>query len=177
MAVARQVQARGLQVAVKATEMIRHAQGAFSLLVGGTSPNHDVVSYLPGAFTRSHRSPSSDASSMRISGSGIAVTAGMLGLTTCQRDILERRSVSATARERGVVEGSDALVVFGSEGQAAVTLHGLGFAKVRERSALICDSFYKVVNATNGHQATAWARVERWPQEDSVCVHISLRAE
>lgn len=175
MAVARQVQATGLQVKLKVTEMVREARASRVALFGGTVANDDLISYAPSSSRREDVS-SGDATSVRISGNGIAVTAHMLGLTLCQRAILERKATSVTASEYRASEGSEALVVFKNEREAGVALHEVGFARVREATELLPDRFYKVVTASNGSSSIAWARIERSVAQGAVYVHISIVA-
>jgi hypothetical protein len=176
MAVARQVQATGLQVKLKVTEIVREARASHAALCGGAVANDDVISYAPSLSAPCADVPPGDATSVRISGNGIAVTAQMLALTNCQRGILERKAISVTASEYRVSEGSEALVVFKNEREAAVALHEVGFARVREATKLLPDRFYKVATASNGSSSMAWARIERSVSQGPVYVHISIVA-
>ena len=176
MAVARHVQATGLQVKLKVTEMVRDARASHAALCGGTVANDDVISYAPSLSAPCADVRPGDATSVRISGNGIAVTAQMLALTNCQRAILGRKAISATASEYRVSEGSEALVVFKNEREAAVALHEVGFTRVREATKLLPDRFYKVVDVSNGSSSVAWARLERGVANGAASVHISFVA-
>ena len=79
-----------------------------------------------------------------------------------------------TASQYRAVEGSDALVVFNSERAATVTLHEMGFARIREAGGVHMDRFYKTVNVAFKDQATAWARLERSAGGEVVYAHISM---
>jgi hypothetical protein len=174
MTVARQVNAKGLQAKFQASETFRRGQSTPSLLVGGSSANDDVISYLPCAQQSASNSTTHDSTSIRIAGNGIAVTAGLLGLTEHQRELLEQRATSLTASEHRSPEGADALVVFDSEVVAGVSLHELGFSRIRERSSVLPLRFYKVLNPLNGAPVIAWARLERSVKDEAVYAHISV---
>lgn len=176
MTVARQVHAKGLQAKLKPTEGVLQARATRAALFGGAVANDDVISYVPSSYYAKSTVGSHDATSVRISGSATAVVSSMLGLTNYQRESLERGATSVTATGYRASEGSDALVVFPGEREAARTLHELGFARVREASALLQDRFYKVVASSNGSQSTAWARLERSAGGDVLYVHLALIA-
>lgn len=174
MAVARQVYAKVLQAKLNPSEVVRQARSTSCALFGAVSANDDSIFYVSQSPSQGSDVPSHDSTSVRISGNGLAVTAEMLGLTECQRARLQRGCTSVTASEYGVAEGSDALVVFDSERAAAVTLHEMGFARIREAGGIHMDRFYKTVNVASKDQATAWARLERSAGADAVYAHISL---
>jgi hypothetical protein len=79
-----------------------------------------------------------------------------------------------TASEYRAAEGSDALVVFQSERAATVTLHEMGFARIREAGDIVMDRFYKEINVASKEQSTAWARLERSSSGNAVYAHISM---
>lgn len=176
MTVARQVYAKGLQAKLKPTEAVLQALATRAALFGGASANDDVLSYAPSSYYASSGIGSHDATSLRISGNAIGAVARMLVLTAYQRHALERAATSVTANGYCAVEGSDALIVFAGEREAARTLHELGFARVREASELLPDRFYKVVASSNGAPSTAWARLEWSNGRDALYVHIAVIA-
>ncbi len=174
MAVARQVHAKGLQAHLKPTETVRQARATSCALFGAVSANDDSISYVSQSPSPRSDVLSHDSTSVRISGNGLAVTAEMLGLTECQRARLQHGATSVTASQYRAVEGSDALVVFNSERAAKVTLHEMGFARIREAGGVHMDRFYKTVNVAFKDQATAWARLERSSGGGVVYAHISM---
>jgi hypothetical protein len=174
MAVARQVHAKGLQAKLKPTETVRQARATSCALFGAVSANDDVISYVSESPSPRSDVIPHDSTSVTISGNGLAVTAEMLGLTECQRARLQRGATSVTASEYRAAEGSDALVVFDSERAATVTLHEMGFARIREAGGTLMDRFYKGVNVASKGEATAWARLERSSDGEVVYAHISM---
>ena len=165
-----------LQANLKSSDRVRQARATPSILFSAVPANDDVITYLSSAFQNVPETKKSDASSIRISGNGVAVSAEMLRLTDTQRESLERSAISVTASHHKVVEGADALAVFDSERDVAITLHQMGFVRVRESGTIVTDRFYKVVNGENGSSGMAWARFEAAEGGACVYVHISRMA-
>jgi hypothetical protein len=176
MAVARHVQANALHVKITSTAHSRIKMVSSTVLFG-SSANDDFVQRRFSATNAPAIAPLGESTSVRIGGSGASVVARLLSLTPYQRELLERRTTSVTASEYRALEGSNALLVLDSERLAAVALHELGFARVRERGAVVSDRFYKTVDSSNGASSIAWARLERAAPAHLVYVHISLVPE
>jgi hypothetical protein len=173
MSVAKQVHAKGLQARLTYSDVARQVLEARATLFGAASANDDVVMYAPHAGAGKANSVPLDSTSVRIAGDGLSVVSRMLGLTDHQKEALDRRVISVTASEFGASEGSDALLRFDNESEAAVALHEVGFTRIREASPLVSDRFYKVVESTSGSQAVMLGHPEPCAAGDDVYVHLS----